>query len=142
MYWGLGGPIGNVDWVSDRDAVFTPGVGSSADDVYTGTTNGSATFDGGAAFGRTSRTIPASTPFAAEVWFKTTSTSGGKIFGYGGSSEGNSGNYDRHLYMTNDGHGSCSACGWAGPRWSRAASPTTTGSGTTSSPRSARAGSS
>ncbi|KRB37164.1 PKD domain-containing protein [Microbacterium sp. Root180] len=100
VYWGLGGPVGNVDWVSDRDMVGTPGVGTSSDSVTTG---GSATFDGGSAFGRTSRTISASTPFAAEVWFKTTTTNGGKIFGYGGSSEGNSGNYDRHLYMTNDG---------------------------------------
>ncbi|MFE7845374.1 PKD domain-containing protein [Microbacterium sp. NPDC057407] len=103
VYWGLGGATGNVDWVSDRDAIFTAGVGSSADDVYEGATNGSATFDGGSAFGRTSRTISANTPFSAEVWFKTTTTNGGKIFGYGGSAEGNSGNYDRHLYMTNDG---------------------------------------
>jgi PKD repeat protein len=103
VYWGLGGPVGNVDWVDDRDAILTAGVGSSTDDVYSGTTNGSATFDGGAAFARTARTIPAETPFAAEVWFKTTSTSGGKIFGYGGSAEGNSSNYDRHLYMANDG---------------------------------------
>ncbi|MGC5224155.1 PKD domain-containing protein [Micromonospora sp. DT81.3] len=103
VYWGLGGTMGDIDWVSDRDAVLTAGVGSSADDVYTGATNGSATFDGDAAFGRTSRTIPASDPFAAEVWFKTTTSSGGKIFGYGSSSEGNSNNYDRHLYMANDG---------------------------------------
>ncbi|GAB2849883.1 PKD domain-containing protein [Microbacterium insulae] len=103
VHWSLGGPVGGVDWVSDRDLVTTPGVGSSADAVSPLAGSASATFDGGSAFGRTSRTIPANTPFAAEVWFKTTTTNGGKIFGYGGSTSGNSSNYDRHLYMANDG---------------------------------------
>ncbi|WP_108718056.1 S-layer family protein [Miniimonas sp. S16] len=41
--------------------------------------------------------------FSAEAWIRTTSTSGGKILGFGGSNSGNSGSYDRHVYMTNDG---------------------------------------
>lgn len=103
LFWGLGGAVGSVDWAGGRDAVFTHGVGTSDDDVFGGDSNGSATFDGGSAFGRTSQTMPAGTPFAAEIWFKTTSTRGGKLFGYGGSAEGDSGNYDRHLYMADDG---------------------------------------
>ncbi|WP_374311544.1 PKD domain-containing protein [Microbacterium sp.] len=103
VHWSLGGALGKVDWVSDRDLVTTPGAGSTSDAVSALPGSASATFDGGSAFGRTSRTIPASTPFATEVWFKTTTTNGGKILGYGGSADGNSGNYDRHLYMANDG---------------------------------------
>ncbi len=42
--------------------------------------------------------------FTLEFWMKTTSTSGGKILGFGNNQTGNSSNYDRHVYMTNDGH--------------------------------------
>ena len=41
--------------------------------------------------------------FTVEGWFKTTTNTGGKIIGFGGSPSGLSGNYDRHIYMMNDG---------------------------------------
>jgi hypothetical protein len=41
--------------------------------------------------------------FSVELWFKTSSTSGGKLIGFGNSRTGTSSNYDRHIYMTNDG---------------------------------------
>lgn len=41
--------------------------------------------------------------FTLEVWFRTTTTTGGKLVGFGSSTTGNSGNYDRHLYMGNNG---------------------------------------
>ena len=43
------------------------------------------------------------TVYSEEAWFKTTSTSGGKIIGFGDNQTGNSGSYDRHVYMQNDG---------------------------------------
>jgi Concanavalin A-like lectin/glucanases superfamily len=48
------------------------------------------------------------TTFSTELWFKTTTTSGGKLIGFGNASSGNAGsgfswNYDRHIYMTNSG---------------------------------------
>lgn len=43
------------------------------------------------------------TTFALETWFKTNTTSGGKILGFGSSQTGTSGSYDRHLYMSGDG---------------------------------------
>jgi len=56
-------------------------------------------------------TVPAVTPaavpgpqsFSEEAWFKTTSTSGGKIIGFGNNNTGDSGGYDRHVFMTNAG---------------------------------------
>lgn len=52
----------------------------------------------------------APTVYSAEVWFKTNTTRGGKIFGFGsgqpnrhGTNPGLSGSYDRNLYMTNAG---------------------------------------
>lgn len=43
------------------------------------------------------------TTYAVEAWFKTTTTRGGKIVGFGASPTGGSGGYDRHVYMENDG---------------------------------------
>ncbi|MGB4967519.1 MAG: LamG-like jellyroll fold domain-containing protein, partial [Candidatus Saccharimonadales bacterium] len=41
--------------------------------------------------------------YSIEAWFKTTSSTGGKIVGFGDAQSGNSANYDRHVYMTADG---------------------------------------
>ena len=41
--------------------------------------------------------------FAVEAWFKTNTTKGGKIVGFGSANSGNSSSYDRHVYMQNNG---------------------------------------
>lgn len=42
--------------------------------------------------------------FSEQIWFATTTTSGGKLIGFGdGTNGGSSGNYDRHLYLTDSG---------------------------------------
>ncbi|MDX6312212.1 MAG: hypothetical protein QOF44_1676 [Streptomyces sp.] len=43
------------------------------------------------------------TSFSVETWFKTTTTSGGKLIGFGANSTQLSGQYDKHIYMTNNG---------------------------------------
>ncbi|WP_319753928.1 LamG domain-containing protein [Streptomyces sp. AK02-04a] len=43
------------------------------------------------------------TTFSIETWFKTTTTSGGKLVGFGDRQERPSVLYDDHIYMTNDG---------------------------------------
>lgn len=43
------------------------------------------------------------TVFSTEAWFKTTTTSGGKIIGFGNAQQGESGSYDRHVYMLDNG---------------------------------------
>jgi hypothetical protein len=42
--------------------------------------------------------------YSEELWFKTTTTRGGKLIGFGDSSTGISGSYDRQIYMTNGGN--------------------------------------
>ena len=42
--------------------------------------------------------------FTLLIWFKTTTTKGGKLIGFGNAKTGNSSNYDRHIYMTNGGN--------------------------------------
>jgi hypothetical protein len=41
--------------------------------------------------------------FSVETWFRTTTTRGGKLIGFGNNTTRNSGNYDKHVYMTNNG---------------------------------------
>ena len=41
--------------------------------------------------------------FSTEAWFKTGSTQGGKIIGFGNASSGLSSSYDRHVYMQDNG---------------------------------------
>jgi hypothetical protein len=40
---------------------------------------------------------------SVELWFKTNTTTGGKLIGFGNLRTGNSRNFDRHIYMTNAG---------------------------------------
>lgn len=48
--------------------------------------------------------VVAATPaFSLETWFKTTTTTGGKLIGYGNKNNGASTSYDRMVYMGNDG---------------------------------------
>lgn len=42
-------------------------------------------------------------PFTAEIWFKTNTTRGGKLIGFGNAASGLSGTYDRHVWMQNNG---------------------------------------
>ncbi|MFJ4776906.1 DNRLRE domain-containing protein [Streptomyces sp. NPDC088762] len=41
--------------------------------------------------------------YTIETWFRTNTTRGGKLFGFGSNQERGSNQYDKHLYMTNDG---------------------------------------
>jgi len=41
--------------------------------------------------------------FSLAIWFRTSTTAGGKLIGFGNQQTGASGIYDRHLYMTNSG---------------------------------------
>lgn len=41
--------------------------------------------------------------FSISSWFKTSSTSGGKLIGFGNTQVGQSSQYDRHIYMNNSG---------------------------------------
>ncbi|MET9324253.1 LamG-like jellyroll fold domain-containing protein [Streptomyces sp. NPDC003038] len=41
--------------------------------------------------------------YTIETWFKTNTTRGGKLFGFGNNQARGSNQYDKHIYMTNDG---------------------------------------
>jgi PKD repeat protein len=105
-YWRLGETTG----ATARDRVgFTPatlgsgvikgGAGAIAKD-----TDKSAAFNGTATgIGYTTKLVSPPNAFTLEGWFKTSSTTGGKLFGFGDKTTTNSSKYDRHVYMDNSG---------------------------------------
>lgn len=104
-YWRFGEPSGSTttDWAGYNDANLQSGVTLGASGAV-GDSNTAATFSGsntGLAVANSSET--GTDTFSEEAWFKTSTTSGGKILGFGDAATGDSSSYDRHVYMTNAG---------------------------------------
>jgi PKD repeat protein len=104
-YWRLGEASGSTayDWAGQDDG--TVGTG-----VTRGATGAAGDGDGASTFNGTTDGLVASqslidgpNTFSVEAWFRTTSTAGGKILGFGSANTGNSGSYDRHVYMGTNG---------------------------------------
>ena len=60
-------------------------------------------FNGSTQYVSSTKSYTNPTNFSISIWFKTTTTTGGKLIGFGNSQTGQSSTYDRHLYMTNSG---------------------------------------
>ena len=88
---------GNTGAYGTGVALGTPG-------ALPGTADTAVTLDG-ASDGTVSATDATATPgsYSTELWFRTTTTSGGKLIGFGNSQTGLSSNYDKHVYMTDGG---------------------------------------
>ena len=98
----LGGNLGLDGGSAGMDLSTQPGLTWGAAGAVTGNTaanvNGTST-----GLGATTTAIAGPDTFSVEAWFKTTTTTGGKIVGFGNSTAGTSNNYDRHIYMSNSG---------------------------------------
>ncbi|WP_157551189.1 PKD domain-containing protein [Nocardioides jensenii] len=90
------GPDGRNGTYSGSISYRQPGALVNTDDPGIAT-NG---FNG---FVASPRVSTAPTEFTIGVWFRTTSLLGGRLIGYGNSNSGDSTQYDRHLYITNNG---------------------------------------
>lgn len=105
-YWRLGEASGvtGVDLAGKDDLIVRPGVTFGAPGAITNDTNTAATFNGTTDSVAGNPTL-AKRPdvFSTEAWFKTNTTSGGEIIGYGNTQTGVSTEYDRVLYMSNQG---------------------------------------
>jgi hypothetical protein len=67
------------------------------------TSSTATSFDGQSGDVSAQNSVTGPQKFSIEAWFKTTTNTGGKIVGFGNASSGMSSNYDRHIYMMNDG---------------------------------------
>ncbi|AEE47155.1 PKD domain-containing protein [Cellulomonas fimi] len=104
--WRLGEPGGTTafDWVGWSDLTLGTGVTRGAAGAIGGDANAASTFDGtSTASGATSTPVQGPDTFAVEAWVRTTSTRGGKIVGFSNQQTGQSGSYDRHVYMDDTG---------------------------------------
>ncbi|NHB84223.1 PKD domain-containing protein [Tessaracoccus sp. HDW20] len=104
LFWRLeetGGTTANDSGRSLNPGTYRSGVTLGATGMRAGTR--AAQFDGvdDVIFSNAQFSNP--TEFSTEAWFKTTTTSGGKIVGFGNAQQGQSSNYDRHVYMLDDG---------------------------------------
>lgn len=103
-YWPLDEPSGTVfyDNAAFNDMDATAGVTRGVPGPVSGETG--STFDGASDGTSATRTaIPAPDVFTLSAWVKTTTTTGGKIVGFGNAQTGTSTSYDRHLYLDNTG---------------------------------------
>jgi PKD repeat protein len=106
QYWPLNESGGNTafdnagfDDMTEYNAVTHGTPGSNMTDSET-----SSSFDGSSAYAADSTATQGPDVFSIEAWFKTTSTSGGKIIGFGNANSGLSTSYDRHMYVDSTGH--------------------------------------
>lgn len=106
-FWRLNEPSGTssiYDWAGGNDTTAGTGISRGAAGALLNSDNTASTFNGTANGTFASPTVSnGPDTFSTSAWFRTTSTSGGKIIGFGNAASGNSGSYDRHTYMQNDG---------------------------------------
>ncbi|MET0787845.1 MAG: alkaline phosphatase [Cellulomonas sp.] len=105
-FWRLGETSGAaLDWAAYSSVSLGNGVSRNQTGAIFGDTNRAMNFTGASnsrAFSQVK--VPGPMHFTVEAWFKTTSTAGGKIVGFGATSgTADSSNYDRHVYMGTDG---------------------------------------
>ncbi|WP_256793606.1 PKD domain-containing protein [Terrabacter sp. Ter38] len=105
LYWRLG-ESGGVDAADamgrNGGTYFGGGVSYGGVGAVPGT-NTSVGFDGNVSGVGSTSAVDNPTTYTEELWFKTTTTSGGKLIGFGDRQNGFSSNYDRHVYMTASG---------------------------------------
>jgi PKD repeat protein len=105
-FWPLDDTAGSVsyDWAGASDLTVNSNVSRGVSGAILGDSRTAASFNGGSnGFASTTTAVAGPQTFGIEAWFKTTTTDGGKIVGFGSSSTGNSGSYDRHVYMLPNG---------------------------------------
>jgi hypothetical protein len=61
------------------------------------------TLNGTSGYVSTPTAVAGPNVFTIEIWFRTTTTSGGRLIGFGNLQTGASTSFDRHIYMTNAG---------------------------------------
>ena len=109
-YWRLGDAVGSSvthDTVGMDDGTSRSGVTFGQAGAIIGDPDTAARFTGNQSgdnsLASQNTRIWRENTVTVEAWFRTSSTSGGKIVGFGSSRTGRSSNYDRHIFMTSNG---------------------------------------
>ncbi|MBD9698243.1 PKD domain-containing protein [Flavimobilis sp. GY10621] len=105
-YWRMDDASGTTvtDLVGTRNLTARAGVGAGAATALTGQEGSARTLSGtSTSWAAASTAEPAPIEFSVEAWFRSSSTRGGRIVGFGSSSTGSSGTNDRHVYVDSQG---------------------------------------
>ncbi len=106
IYWRLddqSGPTAADTSPNVAPGVYSGGVAYNTPSPVSGSTGSAVTFDGSSGTVASSQQYANPTVYTEEAWFNTVTTRGGRIIGFGDQQSGNSNNYDRHVYMLNNG---------------------------------------
>lgn len=106
-YWPMGEASGTTafDWANGLDLTLaSTGITRGATGPNLAQPNAATSFAGtSTATAASPSLIPGPQTFTIEAWFRTTSTAGGKIIGFGSSATGSSSSYDRQIYVSGTG---------------------------------------
>ncbi len=108
-YWRLDDASGSTGFDTAGYIPLTEGSGVTHG-VAGAISGDTATTFSGTSTGWADATTPTEAPilapntYSTEVWFKTSTTQGGKLIGFGDGTNSTSGSYDRMIYMDNAGH--------------------------------------
>jgi len=105
LYWRYDAASGSYTADSSSSDDSGVSVGGPVHGVTPGAVPGSKayTYNGSSQFTYSDRQHPKPTTYTIETWFRTTTTSGGMIMGFGNDPTQTSVTYDKHIYMTNSG---------------------------------------
>ncbi|MGC0271840.1 PKD domain-containing protein [Pseudactinotalea sp. Z1739] len=106
LYWRLGessGSTANDSGWMNNSGTYYGGHTKGETGAVLGTTDTAVAFNGSTGYVASVNTFNNPQVFTTEAWFRTTSTAGGKIIGFGNQRTSLSNNYDRHTYMLNTG---------------------------------------
>ena len=93
---------GNADDAASNNAGTLQGAPAQSADRFN-VANKAFSFNGSSDYVSTANSYNNPNDFTISLWFKTATTSGGKLIGFGNAQTGSSGQYDRHIYMNNAG---------------------------------------
>jgi hypothetical protein len=106
-YWRLGESSGTTayNWNSTRNLTLISTSGRKRASAVLGGIDKATAFPGGTTGvqGTSTALEPAPQSFSEELWFRSTSTTGGKLIGFGSSKTGDSTTADRQIYLGNNG---------------------------------------
>ena len=85
------------------NGIYESGTTQGAAGPITGSTDTATSFDGLTGLVTSANQVTGPQAFSIEGWFKTTANTGGELIGFGNTQTGMASNYDRHVYMMNDG---------------------------------------
>ena len=106
FFWKLDETSGNTAADSSPNGfsgIYEPGTTQGQAGPITGDPQTATSFDGQSGLVTSASQVSGPNTFSIEGWFNTNSNTGGKLIGFGDNQTGMSGNYDRHIYMMNDG---------------------------------------